>query len=331
MDTITNNSMILEEKISFDEEFTALEFIDWLTEFGCKAKLHKTFEYFTEDVISGSIDDIDSWCSEMSTDDPELSLEYLDIKQKNLNVKYAMQIILEGRSVGDLIYTRKDWKLSDVKLMSAITKSPVVDILDFSSERFNNEIFNKLPLSYIHLLIKDSDCISESEDGFTLTRDITPGEIINEMTIDSLNLSDQVEYPGLCNIFNYIPDISYEVIFSLPSHIHLEPLHLARKLGELGIHQKDIRELINPFSLKRQIILKILEIIEDNKVISTEELTNKLRDVQLGGADEWGHSILLIDIIVTQQFVFELRKAGYITGNDQKLRIPSKPGKRRRN
>lgn len=330
MNTGISNCMILEEKISFFEEPLALEFKEWLATFGCKAKISTTFDYFTEDLITGTIDDIDKWCSEMSTGDQNQAPLYQNIKEKNADVKYAVQVILEGRSAGDVLYTKMDQKILDANLLSFFMENPSTNNSDLSSERFNDKIFATLPLSYIHLLFKDSNCISESGDKTILTQDIAPEEVINEITIDSLNLPERVEFPGLCNIFNYIPNTQYEVIFSLPSHMLMEHRILAAKLNELGVSQTDISTFIDAFSLKSQIVRQILMIIEENKVLSIKELKDKLRDAHLPGEDEWGHAILLIDVPVTQQFVLELRKAGYISGNDQKLRIPSKSGKKRK-
>lgn len=330
MNARINNSMILEEKISFDEESAALSFKEWLATFGCKAKINPVFDYFTDDVIRGNLDAIDTWCSEMITEDQAHAPLYQHIKQANSNVKCGMQIILEGRSAGDILYTKMDQIILDTKVLSAILKDPTMENQDLSSEKFNNRIFTKIPLSYLNMILEDSNCISQSGDDTILTRDITLGEILNELSIESLNLSERVEYPGLCNRYCYIPVIQYEVIFSLPSHILLEPRTLESKLEELGVHQNPIDAFVDSFSLKCDIIQHILKIIEENTVLSIEELNGKLRDVHLDDADEWGHSVLLINIPVTQQFVFELHKAGYITGNDQKLRIPSKSGKRQR-
>jgi len=322
--------MILEEKISFFEESLALEFKEWLATFGCKAKINTKYDCFTEDVISGSTDAIDKWCSEMSTEDEEHDSEYLILQQKNAEIKRAVQVVLEGRSVGDVLYTNSDRTISDAKILSTLLQRPALEHQDLSSERFYDEIFTKIPLSYIHMLFEDTNCISEDGDDTILTRDVTPGEVINELSIDRLDLSDRVEYPGLCNKFCYIPNIRYEVIFSLPSHILLDNRTFVTKLEELDVDRKDITVFIDTFSIKSQIVKEILAIIEENTVLSVEELKDKLREVHLPGWDEWGYSFLAIDIPVTRQFVFELRKAGYITGNDQKLRIPSKSGKRRK-
>ncbi|MEA2035408.1 MAG: hypothetical protein U9N40_08000 [Euryarchaeota archaeon] len=329
--------MILEERIAFNEENAALEFIDWLKDSDCRGKKTEIFEYFTDDVIRGSIDTIDRWCSEMSLKDEDQASLYLNLKKNNLYLKDAMQIILKGRSAGDILYSHKDMKISKLEVLlkltgnlEKLTGNPETEIPDYSSERFNNAIFKKLPLSLIHIFIRDSDCIFESEDGFTLSREISPGEIINEISIESLYLPDWVEFPELCNIYNCIPGINYEVTFSMPSYIHLDPQGLASVLSQLGVNAKKTEDYVDTFSLKKDIVLKILEIIKENKVISIEELKGKLNGAWMDGENEWGYSNLIIDIIETQQFVSELRNAGYITGHEQKLKILSKPGRRRR-
>ena len=322
--------MILEERILFNEEYIAFEFMDWLKESGCRGKKTEIFEYFTDDIIRGSIDAIDRWCSEMSLEDEVRAHLYLDFKKKNLYLKDAVQIILEGCSVGDIIYTSKDMEASRLNILFKLIENPEIEIPEVSSERFNNAIFKELPLSYIHLLIRDSDCISESEDGFTLSREISPGETINEISIKPLGLPHHVEYSGLCNIYSYIPGIRYEVTFSMLSYMHLDSQSLASVLRGLGVNAKETEDYADTFSLKQEIVLRILEIIKENKVVSIEELKDELEDVWMPGENEWGYSNLILDIIATEQFVSELRKAGYITGNDEKLRILSKPGKEKK-
>ena len=138
----TSTCMILDEKISFYEESDALEFKEWLAQFGCKAKISTIFDYFTEDVIRGSIDTIDEWCSEMSIEDEERAPIYQLIQQKNSNVKCAVEAILEGRLAGDVLYTAMDQQISDAKLLSIVMGNQSINNLEFSSERFNDEIFN---------------------------------------------------------------------------------------------------------------------------------------------------------------------------------------------
>ncbi|EHQ36367.1 hypothetical protein [Methanoplanus limicola] len=328
-------TMILKERVTFRTREQADEFADWLKDEGCKSRVSEVFSSSLEVLAKGTFDTIDNWCEYMSGQDEEKKEIYQLIKENNQNYIDVITMIIENRNTYGLLYTHDDLKASRSSVLARYYGLPDIEgnirIPQYSSDIFKQEIFREFELTVIHAIIEDEGYVKENEEGYILATDKKPGDMITKTGVNMIADKPIPKYPGIEIIPGFLPEMQYEVSFSMPVYLNVDPQMLGDVLLELGISPDDIRQYLNNYTIKRNILTLLLKLVEKSGSVRNEELKDTFENFWETQTEEDGlKSKINISAVLLDKFTAELKRAGLISTKNNRMVPASEKSSRRR-
>lgn len=310
--------MILEEQVTFLTEEAAEKFTEWLIEINCHPEVKKHLDSTLNVLARGTLDDIIDWCDEMAEEDEDQWENFYDLCGFNEDYKEALSLLTDGKKPGDLLYTHEDFEVSTVKLLTSVC--PDLELKDdielpgYSSETLEDEIFSQVPLSIIHTNLEEEGYIKESETGFILSTDKSPGEMITETDVTSFELPTLENSPGIVYVSAFIADESFEVIFRMPAYLAIEADELSEVLVDLGLDEDEVMDIVNNFRLKKTILAYTLGIVEKYGEITVDDLKRNIEKLwRQSGAETGSYSKIAVTSGLMESITRELEHDGILT------------------
>jgi hypothetical protein len=310
--------MILEEQITFLTDEAAEKFTEWLIEKNCHPEVKKHLDTTLNVLARGTLDDIIDWCDEMAEEDEDQWENFNDLCGFNEDYKEALSLLIDGKKPGDLLYTHEDFEISTVKLLTSVC--PDLELKDdielpgYSSETLEDEIFSQVPLSIIHTNLEEESYIKESERGFILSTDKSPGEMITETDVTSFELPTLENSPGIVYVSAFIADESFEVIFRMPEYLAIEADELSEVLVDLGLDEDEVMDIVSNFRLKKTILAYILGIVEKYGEITVDDLKRNIEKLwRQSGAETGSYSKIAVTSGLMESITRELEHDGILT------------------
>jgi len=164
--------------------------------------------------------------------------------------------------------------------------------------------------------------IEETPDGFSMKRQVSPGDILLELSLDGI---PRVELDNATDLVPKIKmglDPAYVVIADPVIHLVCEPDEVMELLEGMELDDAVLDAVLENLYGKQLIIDAIIEEIEQAGVISVSDLAIRMKEREGTGLPptiEFFLSPLIVTAVVT-----ELRKRDVLAGNDQKIRIAGK-------
>lgn len=310
--------MIFEEQVTFFTEEAAEKFTEWLIGKSCEPEIKKHLDSSLNVLVRGTLDDIIDWCDEMAEEDEDQWSEYDDLCGFNEDYKEALSILIDGKKPGDLLYTHEDFEVSTVRLLASVCPDfelkDDIELPGYSSETLEDEIFSQVPLSIIHTNLEEEGYIKESETGFILSTDKSPGEMITETDVTSFELPNLENYPGISYVSAFIADESFEVIFRMPAYLAIEAGDLGEVLAELGHDEDEVMDIVNNFRLKKTILTYVLGVTEKYGELKIDDLKRNIEKLWREAGEKTGsRSKIAVTSGLMESITRELEHDGILT------------------
>jgi len=325
--------MILEERIVFRTREQAIEFTEWLKQEGCRPKINEIFSSSIEVLAKGTFDTVDKWCRHMARQDKDKREMYQLIKENNRNYIDIISMIIDNSRTSGLLYTHDDLKASTITTLIRYhdlhqTEIPF-EIPQYSSDIFNQEIFERYQLSVIHAILAEEGYVEETEEGYILATDKKTGDMITKTGVNVIADRPIPEFSGIEIVPGFLPEMQYEVSFSMPVYINVYPQQLEEVLSELGTEPDDIREYLNDYATKRNIVTLLLKMTENRGTVRYEELRETFEEFWETQTEKDGcKSKVSIMSELLEKFAAELKRAGYISIKNNRITPASKKSRR---
>lgn len=325
--------MILEERIVFRNIEHAAEFAEWLKQEGCKPKIDEIFSSSVEVLAKGTFDTINKWCEYMSGQDEDKREMYQLIKENNQNYIDIISMIIDNSRSSGLLYTHDDLNASTIATLIRyhdLNQAEIpFEIPQYSSDIFNQEIFQRYQLSVIHAILAEEGYVEDTEEGYILATDKKIGDMITKTGVNIIADQPIPEFPGIEIVPGFLPEMQYEVSFSMPVYINVYPQQLEEVLSELGIKPDDIREYLNDYATKRNIVTLLLRLIKNKGTFRNDELREAFEEFwEIQTEKEGCKSKVSIMSELLEKFAAELKRAGYISIKSNRITPASKKSRR---
>lgn len=332
--------MVLEETVIFTEEDDAAEFISFLRKKGCPCQKVVRGMVYREEVMAGKLSQIISWYGkeagryEEMEDGQEEATWFHAGQQKYQQCRERIGELLAGRVPGDILYTSRDLEGTMKSFLSR--KSPEIlsqlfkdtgdedsgDIPVVPGPTGENGPSSEYPFILAHLMMSENGVVTETPDGFSMKRQVSPGDIQLEISLGSIPKIDLDNVPDLVPKIKMGLDPAYVVIADPVIHLVCEPDEVMELLEGMELDDAVLDAVLENLYGKQLIIDAIIEEIEQAGVISVSDLAIRMKEREGTGLPptiEFFLSPLIVTAVVT-----ELRKRDVLAGNDQKIRIAGK-------
>ncbi|UUX93146.1 hypothetical protein [Methanoplanus endosymbiosus] len=311
--------MIFDEKFVFYDRESAKDFILVMKKFGAKCRINEVLHNEPEDIITGKMDDINRWILAIAdNNDSDIKNIFLAMHEKNEIIKDTIDQYLKDKSKGDFLYSH-DELAEDVTEVSERMEEQMhgkdrdnpYDLIDLLSTFIESS-----PLSIINRVLEDQGVLEETEEGFWLKEKISGGDIIYQVPEIEDKYCTGPEFSGLKHTTIFKPIIKYEIPVNIMDIIDLDMDDIGTIMMGCGMDPDDTANLMSDYLFKKTIIELILTGVDENRGISTEELSADIMDEwssvsYMGDLD----SRLYLNPEVIPAFITELKRAGILSGN----------------
>lgn len=326
--------MILDEKFVFYDQQSAKNLQSVLKNFGAKNRINEVIYNEQEDIVTGKLDDINRWLLAVSEKNEDIRDFVLAMHEKNLMIRDAVDNYLKDKSEGDFLYTHDELEKSVAEIgkkvgerMRGIKQESSSDIIELLSESIEIS-----PISIINKVFEGMDVLEETEEGFLLKKKTSGGEMDYLVPKIDAKYCTGPAFSGLKCITIFKPVIKYEVTVNIIDIIKLDKEEADIIYMGAGMDIDDTVNLMSDYLFKRTIIGLILKGVNKNRGISAEELSDNIMN-EWNSVSPFKNSETRLDLDpeIIPAFVEELKRAGLLSGNLNKIKPASaKSSKKRR-
>jgi hypothetical protein len=270
--------MVLGETVVFFCREDASAFSLFLKTRKCPSRIRMRGEVTPEEVVTGTLDQIialfgrqeERW---KENGEGETRDWFRKRREKFEEVRSEMERLLSGRVPGELLYRHADLEASE-KEIRACLRDPTA-----------NRKPGGYPLSDAHGFLRENGVVRESPEGFTLEREVRPGDIRFELSLEGMPAPDPRDLQGFDRAVQYYLDILYILTIDPVIHFRCDPVEMIHMLGEMDVDDDHLAIFQMNLDGKKRCITALVDELKRAGPLTIDELERRLGNgvLQSGG------------------------------------------------
>ena len=321
--------MVLEQKVLFAEGEDANAFVAFLRKAGCPSQKVVQGVAAREEILSGTLDQAISWLAgekehcegEGNTEDASW---FRTVEESYRQAHAYASGLLQGKQAGDLVFTKKEMMSELMELIKSFADSEEEEGQEEAPGSSGENAIRSLVLA----MLRVSNAVKETEEGFCLDRPITAGELPVKFNLEKFPPIDPERTGDLMMQMIYRISRIHMVTADPLIHIACDPDQVMDLLCTLSVPEEVFDAVTEELAIKGLAVSYIITEVEEKKSTSVSALTQGLNELGISAKETTVPIQVHVDEETVAAIVAELRKRDILAGTDEKVRMAG--GKRRR-